>query len=71
MRKDMKLNVEQYIDIDVGAEEYLNKLFSTWKDFIAGEVRAKNLTFSEPIEGDGFKVWDITGKNVSIKVVPL
>ena len=71
MRKDMKLNVEQYIDIDVGAEEYLNKLFSTWKDFIAGEVRAKNLTFSEPTEGDGFKVWDITGKNVSIKVVPL
>ena len=70
MRKDMKLNVEQYIDIEVGAEEYLNKLFSTWKDFITGEVRAKTLTFADIVEGDGAKIWDITGKNVSIRVTP-
>ena len=71
MRKDMKLNVEQYIDIEVGAEEYLNRLFSTWKDFISGEVRAKSIVLSDSLEGDGAKVWDITGKDVTIRVTPL
>lgn len=69
MRKDMKLNVEQYIDIRVSAEDYLVKLFGTWKDFIAGEVRAKSIEFTAPEEG--MKSWDITGKDVKILVLPL
>ena len=69
MRKDMKLNVEQYIDIRVSAEDYLVKLFGTWKDFIAGEVRAKSIEFTAPEEG--MKSWDITGKDVRILILPL
>ena len=69
MRKDMKLNVEQFIDIRVSAEDYLVKLFGTWKDFIAGEVRAKSIEFTAPEEG--MKSWDITGKDVKILVKPL
>ena len=69
MRKDMKLNVEQYIDIRVNADDYLVKLFSTWKDFIAGEVRAKSIEFTGAEEG--MKSWDITGKDVKILVTPL
>ena len=69
MRKDMKLNVEQFIDIRVSAEDYLVKLFGTWKDFIAGEVRAKSIEFVAPEEG--MKSWDITGKDVKILVTPL
>ncbi|MBO4358008.1 MAG: class I tRNA ligase family protein, partial [Candidatus Methanomethylophilaceae archaeon] len=69
MRKDMKLNVEQFINIRVSAEEYLVKLFGTWKDFIAGEVRAKSIEFTAPEEG--MKNWDITGKDVKILITPL
>ena len=69
MRKDMKLNVEQFIDIRVSAEDYLVKLFGTWKDFIAGEVRAKSIEFTAPEEG--MKSWDITSKDVKILVKPL
>ena len=69
MRKDMKLNVEQYIDIRVSADDYLVKLFGTWKDFISGEVRAKSIEFTAP--EDGMKSWDITGKDVKILVTPL
>jgi isoleucyl-tRNA synthetase len=69
MRKDMKLNVEQFIDIRVSAEDYLVKLFGTWKDFISGEVRAKSIEFTAPEEG--MKSWDITGKDVKILITPL
>ncbi len=69
MRKDMKLNVEQFIDIRVNAEDYLVKLFSTWKDFISNEVRAKSIEFTDAEEG--MKSWDITGKDVRILVKPL
>ena len=69
MRKDMKLNVEQYVDIRVSTEDYLVKLFDTWKEFISGEVRAKSIEFTAPEEG--MKSWDITGKDVKILVNPL
>ena len=68
MRKDMKLNVEQYIEIDVSAEEYLTKLFGTWKDYIAGEVSAKSINFTDSPAGDEVKTWDVTGKDISIGV---
>ena len=71
MRKDMKLNVEQYIEIQVNAEEYLIKLFETWKDFISGEVRAEKLTFTDAPEGKEVKTWDVTGKDITIGITPL
>ena len=66
MRKDLKLNVEQFIEIEVGAEGYLSKLFETWKDFIAGEVRAKSIRFTATPAGDEVKTWDVTGKDITI-----
>ncbi len=71
MRKDMKLNVEQYVDIQVGAEDYLVKLFADWKDFISGEVRAKTLTFTDDPKGQDVKTWDVTGKDITIGLCPL
>ena len=71
MRKDMKLNVEQFIAIEVSAEEYLTKLFGTWKDFIAGEVRAKSIAFTDTPKGDEVKTWDVTGKDITIGITKL
>lgn len=68
MRKDMKLKVEQYINCDVSAEPYLVELFETWKDHIAGEVRAKKLVFTDSPGGDEIKSWDVTGKSIVIGI---
>jgi isoleucyl-tRNA synthetase len=68
MRKDMKLNVEQYINCDVKADPYLVKLFTTWKDHIASEVRAKSVTFTDSPDGDQVKTWDVTGKDIVIGI---
>ncbi len=68
MRKDMKLNVEDYINVDVKAEPRLTALFETWKDHIMSEVRAKQIVFTDEPAGESVKDWDITGKNVTIGV---
>jgi isoleucyl-tRNA synthetase len=68
MRKDMKLNVEQYINCDVKAEPYLVNLFKSWEAHISSEVRAKNLTFTESPGGDEVKAWDVTGKEIIIGI---
>ncbi|MFA6805635.1 MAG: class I tRNA ligase family protein, partial [Candidatus Methanomethylophilaceae archaeon] len=70
MRKDMKLNVEQYINCDVKAEPYLLELFETWRDHISTEVRAKKLTFTDSPDGQEVKTWDVTGKDIVIGITP-
>ncbi|MGI5964851.1 MAG: isoleucine--tRNA ligase [Candidatus Methanomethylophilaceae archaeon] len=68
MRKDMSLNVEQFINCDIKADGHLVSLLETWKDYIAAEVRATNLIFTESPGGDEVKTWDITGKDVTIGI---
>ncbi len=68
MRKDMKLNVEQYINCDVSAEPYLVSLFGTWTEHISAEVRAKKLVFTDSPGGDEIKTWDVTGKDITIGI---
>ncbi len=68
MRKDMKLNVEQYINCEVKAEPYLVELFESWKDHISTEVRARSITFTDNPGGDEVKTWDVTGKDISIGI---
>lgn len=71
MRKDLKLNVEQYIRCEVAAEERLIGLFDTWKDHISNEVRAKELVFTQEPTGNEVKTWDVTGKDITIGITPL
>lgn len=71
MRKDLKLNVEQFIDCQVGAEPRLAELFETWRDHIANEVRAKTLAFTDSPQGSEVKAWDVTGKEITIGVSPV
>ena len=71
MRKDMKLNVEQFISCEVSAEDRLVGLFETWKGHISNEVRAKSLTFTSEPEGTEVKTWDVTGKDITIGITPV
>lgn len=71
MRKELKLNVEQYIDCQVSAEPRLLELFETWKDHISTEVRAKTLLFTDDPKGAQVKAWDVTGKDITIGISPV
>ena len=68
MRKDMKLNVEQFINCDVKADSRLVDLLDSWKNHIAGEVRANVLTFTDSPGGDEVKTWDVTGEEITIGI---
>ena len=68
MRKDMKLDVEQYISCDVGADAELTGFFDTWKDHISNEVRAKTIVFTDSPVGDDVRTWDVQGKDIVIGI---
>lgn len=69
MRKDMKLDVEDYINVDVMAEDRLVELFRTWEGHIRAEVRARQISYSsDNPAGDEVREWDVTGRSVTIGV---
>lgn len=70
MRKDLKLNVEQFVDCQVKTEDRLVELFETWRDHISNEVRAKTLVFTDDPKGAEVKSWDVTGKEIVIGISP-
>ncbi|MFA5487286.1 MAG: class I tRNA ligase family protein, partial [Candidatus Methanomethylophilaceae archaeon] len=68
MRKDMKLDVEDYINCEIKAEEDLERSVSTWKEHISGEVRSKKLIFTDNPGGESVKAWDVSGKEIVIGI---
>lgn len=68
MRKDMRLNVEQFINCDVKADPRIAELLSSWVDHISGEVRANTLTFTDSPGGEEVKTWDVNGDDIVIGV---
>ncbi|HKM13447.1 MAG TPA: isoleucine--tRNA ligase [Candidatus Methanomethylophilaceae archaeon] len=68
MRKDMKLNVEQFINCDVKVDPRLVDLLSSWSSHISSEVRANTLTFTDSPGGDEVKTWDVTGEEIIIGI---
>ncbi|ADB57431.1 isoleucine--tRNA ligase [Archaeoglobus profundus] len=57
MRKEMDLNVEEFINVVV---EFPKELVEGWEEYIKGETRAKSLVFGKPEKGY-IKEWDIEG----------
>ena len=68
MRKDMKLDVEDYINCEIKAEEDLERSVSSWKEHISGEVRSKKLIFTDNPGGESVKAWDVSGKEIVIGI---
>ncbi len=68
MRKMLDLNVEEFIDVAMSCKEDIVK---GWVDYIAREVRARNLEFEHEFEEeeDWFvKEWDIEGEKIKIGI---
>ena len=68
MRKDMKLDVEQYINCSVSADDDMIRFFDVWSKHIANEVRANTIVFTDSPTGEDVKTWDVRGKDIVIGI---
>jgi isoleucyl-tRNA synthetase len=64
MRKELDLNVEEFIEVTV---DFDAKLVEGWTDYIKRETRAVKLEFGKPEDGY-IKEWDIEGMKVVIGI---
>jgi len=64
MRKEMDLNVEEFIEVTIDMD---SELVKGWEDYIKKETRAAKLSFGKPAEGY-MKEWDIEDVKASIGI---
>ena len=64
MRKELDLNVEEFIESVVDIDR---KLVKGWEDYIKHETRSVKLEFRKPTDGY-IKEWDIEGMKVAIGI---
>lgn len=71
MRKDLKLDVEEYVRTEVGAPDKLIPYFKTWKQHVMKETRSRSIIFAEDPQGDEIKEWDVQGSNIKVAISSL
>lgn len=71
MRKDMKLDVEEFIDVELLCKDRLRGYLESWLSYISKETRAKNIRFSSPPKGDYIVEWSIEDEQLSIGITNL
>jgi len=71
MRKDMKLDVEEYINLEIGCSGNLEDYLTEWKSYLSRETRAMEMRFASPPKGDYIVEWIIEDETILIAVVNL
>ncbi len=71
MRKDLKLDVEEFVRIEVKASARLSEYFKLWRSHIMKETRSRELVFNEVPAGDAVKEWSVEDENLTISVTSL
>jgi isoleucyl-tRNA synthetase len=71
MRKDMKLDVEEFIQVEVGAPAKLVEYFKVWKEHVMNETRARKLDFVNQVNGEHSAEWEVEGEKLSIGISSL
>jgi hypothetical protein len=71
MRKDMKLDVEEFIDLEMACSDRLQDYLTQWRDYLMHETRAQDLKFDPSPKGDYIVEWGIEEESVSIGVTSL
>lgn len=67
MRKELDLNIEDYVETAVSADARLVSGLKDWERFIKTETRSKTLTWAEA-KGKLVKDWDVEGEPIRIGV---
>lgn len=71
MRKDMNLDVEEYVRLEIDCSARLEDYLTEWKSYITYETRAKELRFGATPKGDYIVEWTIEDETVSIGITNL
>lgn len=71
MRKDMKLDVEEFVRTEVKAPAQLEGYFKTWKDHVMKETRSLQLELVSEPKGEHAASWDIEKHKVDIALSSL
>jgi len=71
MRKDMDLDVEEFINAKVKASAKLIEFFKVWKEHIMKETRAKDMNFTEEPGGERVVSWEVEGEDIEVGVTSL
>ncbi|MCX6650821.1 MAG: isoleucine--tRNA ligase [Methanomassiliicoccales archaeon] len=70
-RKDMKLDVEEFVKVEVTAESKVSEYLKIWKAHIMSEVRSKSMEIVPEVHGEMVGKWEIEGEKVDIGVSSL
>ena len=71
MRKDMALDVEEYVHVQVECSRKMGAAVDTWREHISRETRAKDLEVVTDPKGDYVVEWSVAGDPVVVAVSPL
>jgi isoleucyl-tRNA synthetase len=68
MRKEMKLDVEEYIELEIACGKALEGYLTEWRKYLMHETRAQDVRFSPAPKGEYVVEWSITSENLTIGV---
>ena len=71
MRKDMKLNVEEFVKVEIQCSRKVEGAIESWKDKIARETRAKHFEIVDGAKGEYIVEWNIDTEAVVVGISPL
>jgi isoleucyl-tRNA synthetase len=68
MRKELNLNVEDYIETWIEASNTIISATEKWSNYVKTETRSKNIIIKKPIAGELIKNWEIDNEKVKIGI---
>ena len=71
MRKDMKLDVEEYIRIEMECSKRIEDAIDVWREHISRETRARRVEVKESPKGDYVVEWNVANEGFVIGVTSL
>jgi isoleucyl-tRNA synthetase len=71
MRKDMNLEVEEFIRVEVECSRKLESAIDSWRDHISRETRSRRLEVAESPRGEYIVEWNVAGESFLVGVTSL
>ena len=71
MRKDMKLDVEEFVRIELECSKKVEGFIDAWKDHISRETRARELEFASSPKGEYIVEWNVVNEPLLIGITSL
>ncbi len=71
MRKDMSLQVEEFIRIEIECSRKLGSAIDTWREHISRETRARRLEVAESPRGEYIVEWNVAGESFLVGITSM